>query len=426
MTELDLRSNWYGSVVETEEAYYVGGRNDDLDSRMQLAKLDKSGNLLWQKKINEVELSGGILAMQLVNDVEIAISSLRDRPDLGVGRSQAYLMFTDLEGKLIDTIFFNEDFRWSLAYEVVPTTYNKYLVPFIYCPFGLNCLDHRPGGLVSIDREKGVEWRTLWPDGWLPAINAVEQTDSNQITVIYQTRDYALPLNIQAPPAIFYLDTSGQIMDSVVLWSNHLNQVFNTQGFWQDGIVACGQQSRDAESSPKGPRMGWIFRVDENKEILWQRSYTDTTNSGINAIFSNIKRTSDDGFILVGSITNKMSGVNETHVWLMKVDSNGCLTPGCDSFNIITATEPVAFPSGLALQLYPNPATSEVTLSIPQELPDHDLLASLVSPSGQVLRQQSYLHPNIRFDTTGLPPGMYYVTVHRKGSLVGVEKLVVK
>src|SRR5690606_29114336 len=184
---------------------------------------------------------------------EIAISSLRDRPDLGVGRTQASLIFTDLEGNLLDTIFFNEDFRLSWTYQIVITPYDKFLVPFIYCPESYNCLDHRPGGLVSIDRKKGVEWRTLWPDGWLPAINAVEQTDSNIITVIYQTRDYALPLNIQAPPAIFYLDTSGQILDSIVLWSNHLNQVRNTQAFWQDGIVACGQQYLNAESTNKGP-----------------------------------------------------------------------------------------------------------------------------------------------------------------------------
>jgi hypothetical protein len=425
MTELDLRSNWYGSVVEFEDAFYIGGRNDDMDSRMQLAKLNKTGDLLWQKKLNEVDLSGGISSMQLVNNDEIAISSLRSRPDLGAGRSQTYLMFIDLEGNLIDTIFFNEDFRWSIAYEVEMTTYDKYLVPFIYCPLGINCLDHRPGGLVSIDREKGVEWRTLWPDGWLPAINAVEQTDSNIITVIYQTRDYALPLNIQAPPAIFYLDTSGQILDSIVLWSNHLNQVRNTQGFWQDGIVACGQQSRDAEANIPGPRMGWIFRVDEDKEVLWQRSYSDTTYEGRNARFNHIKQTPDGGFILIGTIDNKMTGVTESHVWLMKVDSNGCLTPGCDSINIISSTEPVAFPSGLVLQLYPNPATTEVTLSLPPEAPDQDLLVSLLSSSGQVLRQQPYLHPAIRFDTSGLPPGMYYVTVHRKGSLVGVEKMII-
>lgn len=426
MTELDLRTGWYGSVVEKENAYYVGGVKDDIDSRMQLAKLSGDGDLLWQKKLNEVQNSGGILAMQLVGDTEIVISSLRDRPDLGVGRSEAYLMFIDLEGKLIDTLFFNDDFRWTLAYRVVRSTNDKYLVPFINCPLNFNCLDHRPGGLVCIDRDNGVEWRTLWYDGWLPAINAVEQTDSNIITVIYQTRDYTLPLNIQAPPAIFYLNTSGQLMDSVVLWSNHLNQVFNTQGFWQDGIVACGQQSRDAEANIPGPRMGWVFRLDENKEVLWQRSYTDTTYEGRNAIFSHIKKTPDGSFVLVGSLTNKMSGVNETHVWLMKVDSNGCLTPGCDSINIITTTEPVTFPSGLALTLYPNPVTSEFYLELPPEVLDQDLLVSLLSSSGQVLRQQHYLHPTIRFDTSDLPPGMYYVTVHRKGNLLGVEKLVIE
>jgi hypothetical protein len=97
----------------------------------------------------------------------------------------------------------------------------------------------------------------------------------------------------------------------------------------------------------------------------------------------------------------------------------------CDSLKPGTTSIAIAEEMKVIFKLNPNPATSEVTLSLPQELPDDDLLASIRAPSGQVLRQQSYLHTSIRFDTTGLPPGMYYVTVHRKGSLLGVEKLVV-
>jgi hypothetical protein len=425
MTELDMESGWFGSLVETEQAYYIGGIGRDADSRALLTKLDIKGDLIWQKKLDDVYLNTGLRSMLLVDDQEIVTSGVQDRPDLGVNRWHPYLMFVDLEGSLIDTIFFNKDFRLTWTYQVVRTTENKYLVPFIYCPFSFNCLDHRPGGLVSIDRDNGVEWRTVWEDGWLPYISAVEQTDSNYITFIYQTRDYSLPLNIQAPPTLFYMDLDGNVLDSLVLWSNHLNQVMHTQGFWQDGIVACGQQYLNAASSNKGPYFGWILRVNEDREVLWQRSYTDTTYQGEHGEFSHIKQTDDGGFVLIGSITNRMTDVLETHVWLMKVDSNGCLTPGCDSINIITTTEPVAFPSGLVLTLYPNPATAEFHLELPPEVPDQDLLVSLLSSSGQVLRQQPYLHPGIRFDTGGLAPGMYYMTVHRKGSLVGVEKLVI-
>jgi len=425
MTELDLVSNWLGSIVETDQAYFIGGAGRDTGSRAELVKLDKMGDLIWQKKLDDVFLSNGLRSMLLVDDQEIVASGVQDRPDLGVNRWHPYLMFMDLEGNMLDTLFFNKDFRLTWTYQVVRTSEDKYLVPFIYCPFSFNCLDHRPGGLVSIDRDKGVEWRTVWQDGWLPAISAVEQTDSNYITFIYQTRDYSLPLNIQAPPTLFYMDLDGNVLDSLVLWSNHLNQVFNTQGFWQDGIVACGHQIRDAVKNLQGPRYGFIIRVDEDRKLVWQRSYADTTFEGRNSRFNNIKRTSDHGYIIIGSIDNNMSGVSESHVWIVKVDSMGCLTPGCDSLNIISSTEPVAFPSGLVLQLYPNPATSEVTLSLPPEAPDQDLLVSLLSSSGQVLRQQTYLHPGIRFDTSGLTSGMYYVTVHRKGSLVGVEKLVI-
>jgi len=425
MTELDMVTNWVGSIVETDEAYYIGGAGRDTDSRALLTKLDKKGDLIWQKKLDDVYLSKGLTSIHLVADEEIAASGFQDRPDLGINRWHPYLMFVDLEGNMIDTIFFNKDFRLTWNFKVIRTTEDKYLVPFIYCPFSFNCLDHRPGGLVCIDRDHGVEWRTVWEDGWLPYISAVEQTDSNYITFIYQTRDYSLPLNIQAPPTLFYMDLDGNVFDSLVLWSNHLNQVLHTQGYWNDGIVVCGQQYLNAASSNKGPYFGWILRVNEDREVLWQRSYRDTSHQSDYALFSHIKQTDDGGFILIGSITNRMTDVLETHVWLMKVDSNGCFTPGCDSINIITTTEPVAFPSGLALTLYPNPATAEFNLKLPPEVTDQDLLVSLLSSSGKVLRQQSYLHPTIRFETSDLPPGMYYVTLHRKGSLLGVEKLVI-
>jgi hypothetical protein len=97
----------------------------------------------------------------------------------------------------------------------------------------------------------------------------------------------------------------------------------------------------------------------------------------------------------------------------------------CDSLKPGTTSIASVEEMTALVTLNPNPATSEVTLSLPLELPDHDLLVSLLSHSGQVLRQQFYLHPSIRFDTTGLSPGMYYVSVHRKGSLVRVEKLMI-
>jgi hypothetical protein len=424
ITELDMGIDWLDKFVEMHDAYYLGGVLNSGESKMQLMKLSKKGEITWKMNIIHVVPSAGveILARTEEDQLIIANPKIREPPAFGFIPN---LIFMDTLGNLIDTIFYNQDFRWTLNGNIVQLDSRKFLVAFNHCAIG-NCTDNRPAGVICIDRDTGVQWRTLWYHGWLPAINRVEYIDMNTIAVIYQTRDYALPTNISAPPAVFYLDTSGQILDSVVLWSNHLNQVRNTFGLWERGLVACGQQYRNAESSNKGPEMGWLFRVGENKEVLWQRSYLDTIYAGRSGRFNHIKQTIDGGFIMIGALTNMMTGVNETHVWLMKVDSMGCLTPGCDSINIISSTEPVAFPSGVHLQLYPNPATSEVTLSLPLEAPDQDLLVSLLSSSGQVLQQQPYLHPAIRFDTSGLPPGMYYMTVHRKGSLVGVEKLVVK
>lgn len=425
ITELDMLTAWFHNLVKLGEAYYVGGVRFAQANEVVLLKLSLLGEILGEHILDYIDPPLGIELLSKTYENELVVVSRKPRDSPQVG-SVPYIMYLDSMGNLIDTIFYNEDFYWTVNSKFIETTSQKNLIAFIHCPPGVNCLNNRPSGVVCIDRDKGVQWRTLWHHGWLPAINAVEQIDSITLAVIYQTRNYTLPLDISAPPAVFYLDTFGQILDSIVLWSNHWREVAHTHSLWERGLVACGRQNLNAESSnKKGPEMAWMFRVDENRKVLWQRSYLDTTFEGRSFFFNHIKETQDRGFVILGNLTNKMVGVSETHVWLMKVDSNGCLTPGCDSINIITTTEPVAFPSGLVLTLYPNPVTAEFHLELPQEVPDQELLVSLLSSSGQVLRQQPYLHPAIRFDTLSLPPGMYYVTVHRKGSLVGVEKLVI-
>jgi hypothetical protein len=98
------------------------------------------------------------------------------------------------------------------------------------------------------------------------------------------------------------------------------------------------------------------------------------------------------------------------------------LAPGapCDVVSSLSA-----LPSG-QIGLFPNPANSGVTLTLPQDLADHDLQVALLSPLGNVLVEQQCRHPSLSLDLSGLPPGLIFVLMRRKGSLLGVSKLVIR
>ncbi len=98
------------------------------------------------------------------------------------------------------------------------------------------------------------------------------------------------------------------------------------------------------------------------------------------------------------------------------------LAPGapCD---VLSSTQPL---SSVTIGLFPNPASSQVILTLPTDMSDLDLEVSLVSPSGHVCRRHSYRHPSLTLDISGLPAGLYHVWVRGDGRWLGTTKLVVE
>ncbi|MEO5674791.1 MAG: T9SS type A sorting domain-containing protein, partial [Chitinophagales bacterium] len=98
---------------------------------------------------------------------------------------------------------------------------------------------------------------------------------------------------------------------------------------------------------------GWIAKVDKNGNKQWEHLYQ--YGSSFFNEFRDAQQTSDGGYIVCGGTLNAQ---NNQDIWLVKLDSNGCLVQGC-----VINTGTVEIVDQMQLQLFPNPASDYCTIT---------------------------------------------------------------
>jgi hypothetical protein len=250
-----------------------------------------------------------------------------------------------------------------------------------------------------------------------------------------------------------------------------------------DGYILTGSTESTNIPGHKGDGDVWVVRIDFDGNIIWQKAFGGSRNEAGYNIF-----TSEDGGFIVAGITQSNNGdvsgnhgISEhyTDIWMFKINGDGILQwqqcfggagreeiykgvvrksdnnfviagvtsygpshdVGCtpyggnsgldkdfwvfeilndDTVNIVT---PPA--SAREIKVYPNPATTETWLQLPENITLEKARVELYSPTGRLLckaQPTSYFH---KIETANLPKGLYLVRLWN-GERWIVEKLVVR
>jgi hypothetical protein len=120
------------------------------------------------------------------------------------------------------------------------------------------------------------------------------------------------------------IDSNGQI-----IWSKNYGGSESDSGgdivVLEDGYIVAGGSSSNDHDLPgnKGYADSWIFKVDKNGTLLWSKNYGGSLDDNLGGI----KKTSDGGFVLVGSTSSNDGDVllnkGEYDAWILKIDENG-------------------------------------------------------------------------------------------------------
>ena len=181
--------------------------------------------------------------------------------------------------------------------------------------------------------------------------------------------------------------------------------------------------------------IGFLLRTTADGDSLWMRYYyyADTLFSNGQGRLHDVLPTPDGGFIATGAAYNPATsgyppGYSQD-VWVLKVDSLGCVVPGCNGVTGITAQ---VTNLGEVLRLYPNPVQEQLHVGI--HLPgtfatSGPLMLTVTSLEGKLVLQQQVptsAAGEVVLDVSSLSSGMYSVHLSDATRWLAGKKFVVE
>ncbi len=263
---------------------------------------------------------------------------------------------------------------------------------------------------------------------------AVLTTSDGHIT--YATGKYSGGNDQQHWPNLVKLDTSGN-----ELWDKTYGTAFFGTGFFalaevpgSHDLIACGQRYYQTMGGVPYSK-GLLLRTNSQGDSLWMREYFyyDSLMADGEGTLRDVQPTPDGGFVAVGAAYGSVSGNNppglSQDVWVLKVDSLGCVEPGCDLVTGITAQV-----TNLkdALRVWPNPVAGggsvTVEIALPEGLRKEALRLSLISADGRRVMEEPLpaSASSSSFPISALPAGLYFLHLSTPDTWLSGTKLEVE
>ena len=187
--------------------------------------------------------------------------------------------------------------------------------------------------------------------------------DSNYI-VAYSYAYYEYPPGYaDRTISVVKISPQKQIIWGKTFWIHTDHSVKNIIELNDNSIAIVGWSWVIDTINQVGGRHSFIMKLSETGDSLWYRDYSHVPEVS-NDIFNylvDIKPTSDGGFIACGTYENYFGGIAQA-TWLVKTDSLGCDTPGCNTIGLDKYPD-----LNIAdVIVYPNPASQYIIIDIKQ------------------------------------------------------------
>ncbi len=169
-----------------------------------------------------------------------------------------------------------------------------------------------------------------------------------------------------------------------------------------------------------------IISVDSSGNRNWYREYYAPANYDYNSELYDVIQTADGGYLACGR-NIRING--QARAWLLKLDSLGCLIPGCDTLGIGIGLPPVQLSLDDNLQVYPNPAWDQMHLlwRIDPKQASEVSTYQLIGMDGRVALQgqAAQSEGRVLLRVADLSPGMYTVLVQHGAQRVARQRVVI-
>jgi|688.fasta_scaffold20513_9 hypothetical protein len=263
--------------------------------------------------------------------------------------------------------------------------------------------DHVNMYVVKVDSAGVEQWDYTYGSPWIDNAGFIRQLPDSGYVLVGAQR---ISENAFKRAAIYRLDPSGSVVWSTVFDDVSARSVlYAAPVIASDGYVAAGDQNFGSITH------GLLLKSDLVGNLVWRRTYNTTTQ--VDHYFYDLERTLDGGFIMAGTAFDSL--LVSQDAWLVKVDSFGCLVPGCQIFDGLAEQ---FTDMGAALTLYPNPVVAGEPLNVQLALPagftlNGPLRLAMVSTDGRVVAERVFSGStsSLELSTSQLSSGLYFLHV---------------
>lgn len=218
---------------------------------------------------------------------------------------------------------------------------------------------------------------------------------------------------------------SFSIEDNGILPERRSHTVLGITQLSDGNFLACGVVGLVEDNIPEV--VGFLYKFSKEGEVLWVREYgipipeefVDLAAIGVlgGGRIEDCQELPDGRILCMGEHAYRIPGTSfYRELWVLMLDEEGCLEPGCGETNILTNTHTVRrYDKGV---FYPNPTTDYLDISEVSfdEYRVYDLMGRLVDTGSFVQR----------IEVQDYAAGMYVLQLKEEGRLKSVFRFVVE
>ena len=290
--------------------------------------------------------------------------------------------------------------------------------------------------LIKTDSLGNQQWQWLSPEGVLQdgAHAMIKTPDGGLVVASGQGIEWGTNPNYHYlfwDALIFKLDADRNVVWSTPFRGYHpspqttLTEMVEAQG--GSGFVASGIVA-EKEGDEPAYHTSWLVKVSPEGDSLWARRYTYFDGEFVAPEVWDMKATPDGGYVLVGTAPQVFDINTNPYIpaWIMKVDSFGCLIPGCqldDTTAVSGSPEQTA-----RLAIFPNPASDFLHFELRPAGITSTYTARIVDTNGKTMTEIPAVstHTTYTLPVWHWPPGVYFLQLLHEGLPVRTERFVVR
>lgn len=352
---------YYTSLIKKSNDLYIFGASDSLSGtpgyNFFLRKVDSLGNIQWQKKYGTTSTYRSPRNMDTTHTNGFVMCGFEQTSPYGWGTTR--LIKTDSLGNQL----------WTKNYGNVDT----------YFP--------------SVVATKTT--------GYLVA--------TNQIDSSYMTSFYWMTLKL------YRLNENGD-----TIWTKKIGtktqdfSPFNARQLPNYDFIICGVNRLPHYDSGgvlvSEQLQGFLCRTDSSGNVKWFNNYkanssVDTTTD--NYLFD-VTQTSDGSFVAVGWVSPVDGSTQD--VWVIKVDSMGCIIGGCNSTTGIDQE----IDNNIDFNIYPNPANDFIDV----ETDFKNCSITVFDNIGHLILKEKMVQNKTRIDLSGFSNGLYFIQLQSEDKMI--------